>query len=191
MSTDLIFDELLGKISSFQQITPRFTQKLKPLLSIRHMARGELLVKAGYRTTHLWFMYEGFAKEVGHDEEIERTSWFYFEGDFIYAYPSIFSQLPAFRDIEIITNSTIVEISNKDLVRLRQEFDELNLIFDLARNQCESERSKYATENHTLTAKERYEAFYQKHKRLFNVARHKDIASFLRIKSDGFRRYNH
>jgi hypothetical protein len=175
MSTDLIFDALLEKIASFQQITPRFAQ----------------LLKAGNRPAHLWFMYEGFAREIGHDEEYERTSWFYFAGDFMYSYPSFFSQLPAFRDIEIIDKSTLIEISYKDLIGLRHDFEELNLIFDLARDQCESERARYAAENHTLSAGERYEQYYQKHKPLFNIARHKDIASFLRIKSDGFRRYNH
>jgi len=191
MQTDLIFDSLLEKISSFHQITPLFVQKLKSLINFRELNRGDLLIQAGYGTTHLWFMFEGFAREVGQDEELERTSWFYFAGDFMYAYPAFFSQLPAFRDIEIISKSIVVEISYKDLINLRKEFEELNMIIDLARGFCESERARYASENHTLTARERYEQFYDRHKGLFNIARHKDIASFLRIKSDGFRRYNH
>ena len=191
MSTDLIFNALLEKISAFHQITPLFIQKLKPLIKARVLNRGDLLIRSGYRSTHIWFMVEGFAREVGHDEELERTCWFYFAGDFMYAYPSFFSQLPAFRDIEIISKSIVCEISYKDLINLRIDYEEVNSIIDLARAQCELERARYASENHTLTAGERYEQFYNRHKSLFNIARHKDIASFLRIKSDGFRRYNH
>lgn len=191
MSSNFIFDTLLKKVSSFQQVSPRFIRRLIPLLRIREMSRGMLLLQAGHRPAHLWFMYEGFAREIGHDEEYERTSWFYFAGDFMYSYPSFFNQLPAFRDIEIIADSTVVEISYKDLIGLRHDFEELNFTIDLARDQCESERARHASESHTLSARERYEQFYKKHKPLFNLARHKDIASFLRIKSDGFRRYNH
>lgn len=191
MSLELFFDDLLEKLSSFHQITTSFSQKLKTMLIVRKFSRGDVLLKAGHRSAHLWYLVEGFAKEVGHDEDYERTSWFYFPGDFMYSYPSFFSQLPAFRDIEMITECTIVQISYKELITLRHDFEEVNFIFDLARSHCETQRAKHASDISSFSARKRYEKFYQSHKALFNVARHKDIASFLGIKSDGFRRYNH
>ncbi|MDQ0966865.1 CRP-like cAMP-binding protein [Flavobacterium sp. W4I14] len=191
MLSDFIFEALLERISSFKQITSIFTKRLRPLLTVREVVRGEILLRAGSRPDRLWFLHKGYAREVGHDEDDERTSWFYFENDFMLAYPSFFSQLPAFRDIELLSEGTVVEISYSSLILLRQDFQELNIIIDLARDHCESDRAKFASQMHTLTARERYEKFYQEHKALFNVARHKDIANFLRIKSDGFRRYNH
>lgn len=191
MSTDPIFERLLEKLESFQHLSINFKQTLRPLLKLRHLATGEILLRYGSRNNNIWFMYEGFAREIAHEEQNEWTSWFYFAGDFMFSYPSLFSHLPAFRDIEMITIGEVLEISYSNLLMLRNKFPELITIVDLARDECEMERARYASCTHTLNAKERYERFFKDHKMLFNVARHKDIASFLGIKSDGLRRYIH
>ena len=191
MLTDPVFERLLEKLESFQYLSIYLKQKLKPLLNSRQLAIGDILLKSGSRNNNIWFMYEGFAREIAHEEENEWTSWFYFAGDFMFSYPSLFGHLPAFRDIEMITIGEVLEINYGDLLILRNQFPELITIVDLARDKCEMERARYASRMHRLNAGERFEVFYEEHKILFNIARHKDIASFLGIKSDGLRRYIH
>lgn len=191
MSPDLIFQSLIEKLESFREITPHLAKAIIARLSIRYCNRGEILLEAGYRSRHLWFLFKGYAREIGHDEDLERTSWFYFNSDFLYAYPSFFNHLPAMRDIQMLTEGILLEISYQDLISLRNDYSELNILIDRARDRCESERALHATRINSLTAQERYDIFYEKHKSIFNVARHKDIASFLKIKTDGLRRYNH
>jgi len=186
----LLFRSLEEKLTFFRPLSRALLDAVRPLLQEVHVPRGKLLITSGHRPKKIWFLYEGYAREVGNDEDGERTSWFFSPGDFLYAYPSIFSQLPAFRDVEIIADSILLQISFENLVLLRHDFEELVGLIDLARDLCELERARFASMRETLSAKERYEWYFHDHKQLFNFARHKDIASLLRIKADGFRRYN-
>ncbi|WP_316809213.1 cyclic nucleotide-binding domain-containing protein [Pedobacter agri] len=189
MHHDANYEKLFFKLEKFSSPSPGLRDKLFSKTVIRQVAKGNLLLKANNRVNKLWFLAEGFAKETAHDENYERISWFYFPGDFMYAYPSFFSQLPAFRDIESISKCVLIEITYVNLIQLRQEFTELETIIDLARDFCEADRAKYASRMQMLNARQRYDRFYNEHSNIFNVAKHKDILSFLGIKADSFSRF--
>jgi len=185
-----MFKSLREKLNDLQPPSKLFLDAVYPMLEEVYVPKGKILIKSGQRPKKIWFLYQGFAREVGHDEGGERTTWFFSPGDFLYAYPSFFSQLPAFRDIEIIRDSALLEISFQNLILLRHQFEELVGLIDIARDFCDMERARLVSMRETLSAKERYDRYFSDHKQLFNFARHKDIASLLGIKSDGFRRYN-
>jgi hypothetical protein len=190
MVQDLLFRSLREKLDSFHAPSKPFLDAVYPILEEVHMPRGGMLIKSGHRPKKRWYLYHGFAREIGNDEDSERTTWFFSPGDFVYAYPSFFSQLPAFRDVEIISDSILLEVSFQNLILLRHRFEELVNLIDIARDCCDLERGRLVSMRENLSAKERYDRYFNDHKLLFNFAKHKDIASLLGIKSDGFRRYN-
>lgn len=191
MLTDLTFQSVLRKLERYQPLSTQFKDALYPLLEESQVSKGKLLIKSGRRSSRLWFLCNGFAREIGHDEDHERTTWFFSPNDFLFSYPSFFSQLPAFRDIEIITESTVIELSFQNLVRLRHDFEEVVGLVDLIRDDCELERARFVSMRDALTAQQRYDRYFAEHKQLFNFAKHKDIANLLGIKADGLRRYSH
>lgn len=191
MISDLIFRTLVEKLQHLQPVSRPLIDAIYPLLEEVRVAKGDLLIKSGHKSSKLWFLYRGYAREVGHDEDRQRTTWFFSPGDFLFAYPSFFSQLPAFRDIELITEGVLLEISFRNLILLRHDFEELVGLVDLARDHCEMERAQFVSMRDALSAQDRYDRYYAEHKQLFNFARHKDIANLLGIKTDGLRRYSH
>jgi len=189
MTTNVDFEKIIDGFKQYGPLSPGLRNSLLKLLTLRIAVRGELILKMGKKPDRLWFLVNGFAKEISSGEKAKRISWFYLPGDLMNSYPSFFNQLPAFRDIEMITKGAVIEVLYRDLVILRQEFEEMNTIIDLARDHCEIQRARYASRMHTLSAKERYDKFYSEHPILFNVAKHKDITSFLGIKADSFSRF--
>ncbi|UKT65049.1 Crp/Fnr family transcriptional regulator [Pedobacter mucosus] len=191
MQPNLIFQAVVSKLEQFQPLSKHLQDALLPLLSELRVPKGQILIRSGERSSRLWFLYEGFAREISHDEASERTTWFFSPNDFLFAYPSFFSQLPAFRDIEIISDSILVELSFRNLILMRRDFEELVGLVDVARDYCEMERARFVSMRDALSAQDRYDRYYADHKQLFNFAKHKDIANLLGIKADGLRRYNH
>lgn len=189
MFKDADFEKVVERLELYEPLSPGCRHSLAQMLQPRQVKRGETILKAGKKPDTLWFLLNGFAKEVAYGEKAKRVSWFYYPGDLMNSYPSFFSQLPAFRDIEMITTGTLAEISFRDLISLRREFTEMTNVIDLARDDCETQRARYASRMHTLTSRERFEQFYSEHATLFNVAKHKDITSFLGVKSDSFSRF--
>lgn len=189
MLIDVDFGKIIDRLEQYSPLSPAIRKSLILLLTPVSLEKGGVILKAGKKIDRLWFLVSGFAKEIAHGEKAKRVSWFYCPGDFMNSYPSFFNQLPAFRDIEMLSSGIVVEISCRDLITLRQQYEELAIVIDLARDDCETQRAKYASSMYSLNARERFEQLYAEHPVLFNVAKHKDITSFLGIKADSFSRF--
>lgn len=185
------FLHLMVSLSSYAKVSAEFTLALRPLLDLREMRRGTLLVEKGKRQQVVWFLHLGTAKEVTVDEvSMEgRVSWFWYPSDFLFSYPGFFAQEPAIASIELVEDSVLLEISYADFMEVRDSYAEVPLLVEKIRAHYEKMRVGHAADLVNLNARERYQKFFAAHKGLFNVARHKDIASFLGIKDDGFHRY--
>lgn len=72
---------------------------------------------------------------------------------------------------------------------LRMGFAEVHLLVEKIRGYYEGLRVVQAQDLVNLSAKERYQKFFEVHKGLFNIAKHRDIASFLGFRDHGFHRY--
>jgi len=131
------------------------------------------------------------AREIGHENDRERTTWFFYPNDFLFAYPALFTQLNAFRDIVMLSDSVLIAISYGDIFQLRNAFIEFALFMDSLRDRSEMDRSLFAAQIYHLTAQQRYDRLFSEHSELFKIAKRKDIASFLGIKTDNFGRYFH
>ncbi|RQO77805.1 hypothetical protein DBR40_07465 [Pedobacter sp. KBW01] len=189
MLSDLQFDHLLGRMLGFHAVSPGFIQAMRPLLDIIQLPKGRCLLTSGQRPSKVWYIIKGFAKEVSYDSGLGRASWFWSEGDFVYAYPGFFSQAIAVNDIEVIVDSILIEISYEKFIELKNGFSEIPLLVEKIRDYYDSLRQAHAADLLTLKAGERFRKFVTENKSLFQMAKRGDIASFLGIKDNSLRRY--
>jgi len=96
---------------------------------------------------------------------------------------------PAVASIELVEDSVLIEISYVDFMSLLESFGEVPSLVEKIRANYQKMRAGNSVDLANLYARERYQKFFGLHKELFNVAKHKDIASFLGIRDDGFHRY--
>ena len=85
MLPNLIFQAVISKLEQLQPLSRHFLDALLPLLKEVRVPKGQLLIRSGERSNCLWFLYDGFAREIGHDEASERTTWFFSPNDFLFA----------------------------------------------------------------------------------------------------------
>ncbi|RYG54890.1 MAG: Crp/Fnr family transcriptional regulator [Chitinophagaceae bacterium] len=182
---------LLVQLSGYASASGELVEALRGLVVLRSGKRGEVLVERGKRQKVVWFLHSGSAKEVSPCERVAggRVSWFWFSSDFLFSFPGFFAQLPAVSSVELVEDSVLLELSFGDFASLRERFLELGVMVEKIRAHYEKGRVAHAGDLVDLSAKERFDKFFKLHKGLFNVVRHKDIASFLGIRDDGFHRY--
>lgn len=191
MLFEACFLHLIERLSSFHPMSSGLVLALKHSLRLVEYGRGQILVNVGKRQEMVWFLVNGTAREVTPSIDFKKgkVSWFWFEDDFVFSYPGFFAQEPAQASIELVEQCRMLQLSYVDLMLLRERFFDMQLLLERLRSYYERARVNHANDLANLPAKERYLKFYSSHKRIFNVARHKDIASFLGIRDDGFHRY--
>ncbi len=191
MLSQIAFLHLLVQLNSYVPVSVELGEALRAVVVLREFKKGLVLVERGKRQRLVWFMHSGSAKEVTtHDAVTDgRISWFFFASDFLFAYPGFFAGEPAASSIELLEDSALLEMNYSDLLKLAESFGEISLVIEKIRAVHERARASHAGDLVSLSSKERYVKFFSAHKGLFNVAKHKDIASFLGIKDDGFHRY--
>ena len=189
MLSNVHYQHLLDRMQYFHPISPSFIVLMKPLLGLIHAEKGKLLLSNGQKPTRVWYVLKGFVKETSYDSGIGRTSWFWMEGDFVYAYPGFFSQGTAINDIEVIDDAVLIEISYEKFMELRNGFEEVPLLVEKIRDHYDGKRLEHASDVLILKAANRFKKFILENKKLFGVAKRRDIASFLGIKDDSLRRF--
>lgn len=185
------FLHLMVSLSAYVRVSSGLALALGELVCLRELKRGGVLVEQGKSQQVVWFVHMGTAKEVSACDNLlgSRVSWFWSASDFVFSYPGFFAREPAVASIELVEDSVLLEIAYADLMGLKEEFEEVGLLVEKIRAGHEKLRAAHAMDLVNLNARERYRKFFEGNKRLFNVAKHKDIAGFLGIRDDGFHRY--
>lgn len=191
MLSQIAFLHLLVQLNGYVPVSVGLSEALRAVAVLREFKKGMALVERGKRQKLVWFMHSGSAKEVTTYDTVAngRVSWFFFASDFLFAYPGFFAGEPAASSIELLEDSVLLEMNYTDLLRLGESFGEITMVVEKIRAVQERARAIHACDLVSLSSKERYLKFFSAHKGLFNIARHKDIASYLGIKDDGFHRY--
>lgn len=191
MITDDLYQLIINRITSFCDISPAFEAALKPKLKLFKFLNSEYILRRGRKPRFAWFVIEGYLREITYTNQayIEHTTWFWYPNDFVLAYPVFFNQKDAISDIEVLPNTVLLEISHEDFIMLKTTFPEVIKLVEEVKYYYDKARLDHNEDLFNLSGKQKYEKFHTAHRGLFNVAKHKDIASFLGLKDIGFRRY--
>lgn len=172
-------------------MSPMFYDALMPLLNFYKFSNSEYLLRKGRRAKFAWFVVEGYLREVTNNNAstITHTTWFWYPNDFVLAYPVFFNQKEAISDIEVMPNTILLELSYEDFLSLKTSFPEVNRLVEELKFYYDKARLDHQEDLFNLSGKQKYQKFHNAHPGLFNVAKHKDITSFLGLKDFSFRRY--
>jgi CRP-like cAMP-binding protein len=183
--------QLLKVLERFCALSGEFATALEPLIVSRRFNGLKNILREGEVQEQLWFVASGLVREVSlsPDTAVGRTSWFWYEGDFVFAQPGFFAGLPSLVEIEVYGGTVLLELPRMDLAVLMQDFEEGSLLTETIRYRNEAARSAHTADLINLRHAEMVRRFYRDHKSVFLIARAKDIASFLGIKDNGIRRF--
>lgn len=191
MISDLHYQAIINRISSFCEISPAFYNALRPMLKCYKFPNSEYILRKGRRAKFAWFVLEGYLREVTNSNASNNmhTTWFWYPNDFVLAYPVFFNQKEAISDIEVLANTILLEISHEDFITLKASHPEVNKLVEEVKFYYDKARLDHNEDLFNLSGKQKYQKFHAAHPALFNVAKHKDITSFLGMKDFSFRRY--
>jgi CRP-like cAMP-binding protein len=191
MISDFHYQAIIDRISSFCEISPAFSNALRPLLKMYKFPNSEYILRKGRKAKFAWFVIEGYLREVtnGSSANPARTTWFWYPNDFVLAYPVFFNQKEAISDIEVLPNTVLLELSFEDFILLKTSYPEVNRLVEEVKFYYDKSRLDHYEDLFNLSGKQKYQKFHSAHPALFNVVKHKDITSFLGMKDFSFRRY--
>jgi len=185
------FGQLLSVLERLCRISGEFENALEPLIFSRQFNGMKNILREGEVQQQIWFVASGLVREVSLSPDLAtgRTSWFWYEGDFVFAHPGFFAGLPSLVEIEVYGGTVLLELSRMDLVVLMKYFEEGSLLTETLRYRNQAARSAHIADLINLKHAEMVRRFYRGHKSVFLTARAKDIASFLGIKDNGIHRF--
>lgn len=135
------------------------------------------------------FIYKGSAMELSvNPVTLEETaSNFWFEKDFPFTTPGLFSRAPSPANIILLEDTLFVGISFLKILSMRNEFPEIEIIIEAIRSHYE--RLKHEFELQFLQpAKHRVQSLEAMHPYIYNLAGVQRIAQYLRISTETLRR---
>lgn len=185
------FGQLLQVLDRLCPTSGVFEKALAPLVIQKEIGAVKNMLREGEVQQQMWFVASGLVREISSsaDTVTGRTSWFWYEGDFVFAHPGFFAGLPSLIEVEAYPGTILLELSRMDLALLIQNFQEGPLLIETLRYRNQAARSAHQSDLVNLKHAEMVRRFYQEHKAVFLTARAKDIASFLGIKDNGIHRF--
>lgn len=154
-----------------------FSSKLQK----ERLKKNTLLIKIGEIENYLSFISEGIVRIYIPQEESDLTLGFSFENEFVTAYDSFITQTPSHYQIETLTNTTLLRISNKDLQEVYKKTKSGNLIGRRMAENMFLIKSKREISFLNKTAEERYLDLFLERPKLLKHIPLKYIASYIGV----------
>lgn len=156
-------------------------KKIENLSESVHLKKGSVIMEAGKKISHLYFIKKGIVRAFSIVDGSEITFWFGSEGDAVLSMRSYVDDLPSYENIELLEDCELYKIETKELKSLFQGDIE---IANWGRRYAEKELMK--TEEVFIsrqfkTAMERYQILLREHPKLLQRVSLGKIASFLGI----------
>ncbi|WP_025146603.1 Crp/Fnr family transcriptional regulator [Pedobacter jeongneungensis] len=184
------YQAFTSALAEIHDLSDALINALRPLANERSYRKNQCILNVGDEQQSIYFLIAGYAREITPSEEQRngQTTWFWFAGDFIF-HNGFFSKQSSDIDIEIYHDTTVVEISYENLLLLMPKFPEVFILGEKLRMYYDRFRKQHTSDLVSIRRWEHFELFYLRNRSLFNIARHRDIASFLGIRNHGLNRY--
>lgn len=179
-------EALLNYLDSIYPMGADCKEKLIMLLRQKHLAKKELLLRAGHICQHIYFIEKGLLRCYYFRNDAEICSWFMREGDVVVSVESFFYQKVSYESIQALEDCELYYISYKELQEIFKSFPEFNFIARVLTEKyyCLSEQRLYSIR--MMRASERYEYLSGHHPELILRVPAKYLASYLGITPEMF-----
>lgn len=87
---------------------------LHAIIRMEQLERGTELLRIGQVARNMFFIHKGLARVYYQREDKDVTDYFAIDGQFIGAVPSLFTQQPTHKAIELVEDSEVYHFTSKD-----------------------------------------------------------------------------
>lgn len=184
--SDESFFVLIAFMEGYFKLSVKFKLALRSVLQETSYKKGARILNAGSMQHNLWFLLDGLVREVRvHPETFEEnTVYFWFACSFIFTTPGFFSRVSSESTMELLEDCRVVVISYQDWARLKDAFDENELVTEKIRGCYDSLRQRLADDIRSMSTDQRY----RKHERvldnLFGRTRLGYVAEYMGMSPD-------
>ena len=150
--------------------------------------KGDFLLKSGNHCNGLTFVHSGLLRMFVITETKEVTQWISTKGYFTGDLSSFIFETPSHLSIQALTDSEISTISKENYKRLGDLLPKWHEFEKLFIARCFITLEQRIFSHLSMTAKERYDAFFEENADLFNQVPLQYIASMLGMTPETFSR---
>jgi CRP-like cAMP-binding protein len=170
--------------SVLDQISPLTTESKRAFAAItktRQLPKGFTLLHAGAVSNHMFFIQQGLTRTFYLKDGKDVTDWISFENTFAVSVISFITRTPDRRGIELLEDSTIVEIPYYELEQLYPKHRDIETLGRLWSNFGIVQLQNRFDDLHFATATERYKKFIDRNPFALQRVPLGIVASFLGI----------
>jgi CRP-like cAMP-binding protein len=175
---DLILQNIAKHISLSKEETAYFVSLLKH----KEVSKKELILKEGQPCRYINFVCAGALRAFYIDKDARESTIMFAVADWwITDMYCFLEQRPAMLNIETIENSSILQLSKKDLNTLYHEVPKFEKFFRIIMQNAYTREQLRIIQTLSLSAEERYDNFLSKYPQIVKQVTQKQIASYLGI----------
>ena len=152
------------------------------------VSKGEFYIKSGAACDKLSFVQSGFLRLFATLDDKEITQWIFSKGYFIGDMPSLTFNVPSRWNIQAITDAALFTIQKESYNKIVETLPRWPQIEKHFLIHCFSIMEDRIFVHLSMSAEERYAAFYGQNKELFNQVPLQYIASLLGMTPETFSR---
>ena len=171
----------LQKLAVFGSLSKAAVEKISAYVSVVNYPKGSILIHSDKIEYNFYVLETGIARAYSDGKNQQITFWFGQSGSILFSFNSYINNKPGYENIELLEDSTLIQINTKDLFSLYN--DDLE-VANWGRKIVEQEL--IATERRLIDrsfkgAAERYEDFLTQSPELIKRVALKHIASYLGV----------
>lgn len=125
-------EQIIEKITvSYLHLSEECKNELQSVSKILKIRKGTVIVREGQFSDKAYFIAEGSARTYYLKDGRDITDWFAFENDFISSIISFFLDVPSPLYLQVLEDSTVLEISKKNIDLLSHKYWEIERLSKL------------------------------------------------------------
>jgi CRP-like cAMP-binding protein len=173
--------QLFQELEKFSSLSLDTKKAMESIVRKRELPKGYILLHAGGICNHLYFIKKGLTRTFYIKDGKDITDWLSLENTFATSVISLFTRRPDRRSIELLEDSTIIEIPHYELENLFAKYHDLERLGRLWSNYGIVQLQQRFDDLHFATAAERYAKLIQYNPTILQRVALGIIASFLGI----------
>lgn len=116
-------EQIINNISErYSVLSPDCKSELSDIAQVLNLKKETLLVKEGEYADKTYYIVKGCARAYYLKDGKDISDWFAFENDFISSIQSFFLNIPSPHYIELLEDTTLLEISREDAYKLSDKY---------------------------------------------------------------------
>ena len=176
-------------IQPFLGIPPDAVHEIVSFFKPEHLEKGDFFLKKKRFAEKLGFVQSGIVREYLLDDKgREVTKWISTKGYFVVDLASFLFHQPARWNLQALTDSELLVINKSDYARIGKVVDKWQELEKLFIARCFTILEQRIVAHLSLSSEERYAAFFEHNKELFNQVPLQYLASMLGMTPETFSR---